>query len=359
MPEMRLLALLTDGFGAEGGIARYNQALMTALSKSSAVSEIAVLPRFASEVATPAKVRQLAPRGGRASWSVQAFAVAARQRFDAVFCGHLNALPLAVALARLRPSPLWVQVHGIEAWQPRGSVHRWGLAAATLITSVSRFTRSRLLAWADVAPHQVRVLPNTLAPGWEPRAPRSDLIARSRLAGRRVILTVGRLSNMERYKGHDRVISALPGVLARVPDAAYLVIGSGDDKARLEHLARVTGVADRVVFAGQVPDEELPDWFALAHAFAMPSTGEGFGIVFLEAAASGLPVIGGNRDGSVDALAEGSIGRLVDPHSGDEVTAAIVDVLDRSKPTRTSEVERFAFPRFEAHVDELIRTLVR
>jgi glycosyltransferase involved in cell wall biosynthesis len=80
-------------------------------------------------------------------------------------------------------------------------------------------------------------------------------------------------------------------------------------------MARESGVADRVTFAGQVPDEELPDYSALAHVFAMPSTGEGFGIVFLEAAATGLPIVGGNRDGSVDALAEGRIGRLVDPSS--------------------------------------------
>ena len=113
---MRLLALLSDGFGAGGGIARYNQALMTALSHSAGVSEIAVLPRFAAAAsAVPAKVRHLAPSAGRASWSARALALAVRQRFDAVFCGHLNAVPLAAAIARVRRLPLWVQVHGIEA----------------------------------------------------------------------------------------------------------------------------------------------------------------------------------------------------------------------------------------------------
>src|SRR5262249_13068089 len=162
--------------------------------------------------------------------------------------------------------------------------------------------------------------PNTVTSGYTPRPRRDDLISRHGLMGRRIILTVGRLAASERYKGHDRLIAALPGVLLRVPDIAYLIVGGGDDQSRLEHLASESGITDRVTFAGHVPDEELPDYFALAHVFAMPSTGEGFGIVFLEAAATGVQIIGGNRDGSVDALAEGRIGRLVDPASRDEIT---------------------------------------
>ena len=113
-----------------------------------------------------------------------------------------------------------------------------------------------------------------------------------------------------------------------------------------------------MVFAGQVADAELADYFALADVFAMPSTGEGFGIVFLEAAASGLPVIGGNRDGSVDALAEGRIGRLVDPHSREDIEAAVVEALEG----RHRALRRGAALLVSAvciHVDELVRTLAR
>jgi phosphatidylinositol alpha-1,6-mannosyltransferase len=359
---MRLLALVTHGFGAGEGIARYNQDLMSALSQSTLVSDILALPRLAvSTAATPTKVRQLVPSPGRAAWSARALALAARRRVDAVFCGHLNAVPLAAAIAYLQRVPLWVQVHGIEAWRRRGPCHRHGLAAATLVTCVSRYTRARLLSWADVPPHSVRVLPNTVTPNYTPRRPRPDLIARHSLAGRRIILTVGRLSASERYKGHDRIIASLPSILAHVPNAAYLIVGSGDDRPRLEALARETGVVDRVVFAGWVPDAELPDYFALAHVFAMPSTGEGFGIVFLEAAASGLPVIGCNNDGSVDALAEGRIGRLVDPHKPEEIEAAVIDALcgRHPAPAAAQETRRFAFPAFAAHVHELVRSLAR
>jgi phosphatidyl-myo-inositol dimannoside synthase len=359
---MRLLALVSDGFGASGGIARYNRDLITALAQSPRISEIAVLPRCGAEgAAVPGKVRLLAQSPGRISWSVRALALAAERRFDAVLCGHLYAVPLAAAIAGLRRVPLWVQVHGTDAWEAPGPLHRLGLSMATLVTSVSRYTRTRLLAWADVDPHRVRVLPNTVDAAYTPRPRRDDLVARYGLEGRRVILTVGRLSAAERYKGHDRVIAALPGILARIPDAAYLIVGSGGDQPRLRQLAEEAGVAERAVFAGQVPDSELGDHFALAHVFAMPSTGEGFGIVYLEAAASGLPVIAGNSDGSVDALAQGRIGRLVDPLAVDEIEAAVVDALEgrHPAPQAAQEARRFAFPRFADHVDALVASLAR
>jgi phosphatidylinositol alpha-1,6-mannosyltransferase len=359
---MRALALVTDAFGGLGGIARYNQDLILALAQSSHVSEIVVLPRFAASVPeVPAKVRQVAPSADRVTWSARALALAARQRTDAVFCGHLNAAPLAATIAAIRRAPLWVQVHGVEAWQRRSGAHHRALLSAALVTSVSRYTRTRLLGWADLPPHRLRVLPNTVRPNQLARPSRNDLITRLGLADRRVILTVGRLSASERYKGHDRLILALPGIVARVPEVTYLIVGSGDDQPRLKQLAQEAGVGDRVVFAGHVPDPELPDYFALADVFAMPSTGEGFGIVFIEAAASGLPVIGGNCDGSVDALADGRIGRLINPNAPAEIEGALIDALlgHHPVPTGDEETQRFAFARFAAHVDILVGSLVR
>jgi phosphatidyl-myo-inositol dimannoside synthase len=371
---MRLLALVTDGFGRSGGIARYNQDLMAALSQASAVAQVSVLPRFASATpALPAKVHQLAPSPGRATWSARALALAAQQRFDALVCGHLYALPLAAAIARLWRLPLWVQVHGIEAWQPHRrlcGLYRRSLAGAALVTSVSRYTRARVLAWSDLPPHRLRVLPNTVDARFAPR-PRlpqppgrpglDDLAVRHGLEGRRILLTVGRLSAAERYKGHDRLIAALPAILAAVPDAAYLIVGDGDDRPRLERLAAESGAGARVVFAGHVPDGELPRYVALADAVAMPSTGEGFGIALIEAAAAGVPVIGGSRDGSVDALADGRIGRLVDPHDDAEVAAAVIDALAGRHPVAdgAEQARRFAFDRFASHVDALVRSLAR
>lgn len=356
--RVAILALLTDGFGAGGGIAQYNRDLMTALAKSSLVESVTALPRFgAAPAGLPGKLTQSRSSRGRVSWGARAAALALRRRFDVIFCGHLNAIPLAAALARLTSKRLWLQVHGFEAWSAPNAAVRRAAEHADLITAVSRYTRRRLLDWADVEPWRVRVLPNTFNAEYAPRARRPDLVRRHGLEGRKVILTVGRIVSAERYKGHDRIIAALPDVAAHCPAAIYLIVGSGDNVPRLQLEARSRGVADRVIFAGQVAADELPDYFALADVFAMPSTGEGFGIVFLEAARSGLAVIGGVRDGSLDALADGEIGRLVDPDDPRQLVDALVSELNRRGPASPGSVERFAFNNFSKHVDDLVRSL--
>jgi glycosyltransferase involved in cell wall biosynthesis len=173
-----------------------------------------------------------------------------------------------------------------------------------------------------------------------------------------VILTVGRLSAAERYKGHDKIIRAMPAVLRTIPEAAYLIVGAGDDRLRLERLAADQCIGEIVRFAGAVAEAELADHFSIADLFAMPSKGEGFGIVFLEAAASGLPVIAGNGDGSRDALADGVIGRTVDPDDITALAEAMIAALEGCQETRPEAVTRFAEASFSQHVDELVRTLV-
>lgn len=328
-----------------------------ALEQSSAIASVVALPRFgAAVIALPPRVKHLRAEPGRLGWMRAAIALAFRHRFDAVFCGHLNAAPLAAALARLRGKPLWLQAHGIEAWQrPEIAVQR-AVREARLVTAVSRYTRARLLAWSDIDPARVRVLPNTVAARFVRRARPEHLVARHGLEGRRVVLTVGRLVADERYKGHDRIIRAMPQVLRSVPEALYLVVGGGDDLPRLANIAREAGVVDKVAFAGSVAEDELPLYFNVADVFAMPSTGEGFGIVFLEAARCGLPVIGGNKDGSVDALADGAVGTVLDPDDSHALESALVAALQAGLLAQpNAAVERFAVPHFAKHVDDLVR----
>ncbi len=354
-----MLALVTDGFGASGGIAYYNQSLLAALAGIGL--RVVVVPRYgAATDELPGGVEQIAAAAGDVRWSINSLRHAVAG-FDILFCGHLYAAPLAVALARLAARPLWLQVHGIEAWQAPGRAVRYAVERARLVTAVSRCTRKRLLEWADIDPALVRVLPNTISPSWAMRPKlqedfQKEWEERFGLAGKRVILSVSRMSATEGYKGHDRIIGVLPEIVGR-HDAAYLIVGGGDDVPRLKALAAATGVADRVHFAGHVPAAELADYFALADVFAMPSTGEGFGIAFIEAAASGLPVIAGNRDGSVDALADGRIGRLIDPDDRGQLIAAIIDALEGRLHPNPSDVKRFEFANFSRHVNDLVQAI--
>lgn len=353
---MNVLALVTDGFGSEGGIGQYNRDLMTALANQGGTRSITILPRYGDvydgRVELPGGVTQLPPQPAQLGFSISAARQALSRTFDVIFCGHLFATPLAAGLARLTGARLWAQLHGIEAWRPPGRLVRSAIERSDLVTVVSRHTRNRFLGWANIEPLRVRVLPNTVTRGT--RARRSDLARRYGLEGRRIVLTVGRMSGAERYKGHDRIIRALPAVAAQVPSVSYLIGGTGDDRARLEALALETGVAERVVFAGRIAEVEMAEHFALSDVFAMPSTGEGFGIVYLEALAAGVPVVAGNRDGSRDALADGALGALVDPDDTDGLAQALVAAIEGRSPTPNEGPARFERGAFAAHLEAIV-----
>jgi len=184
------------------------------------------------------------------------------------------------------------------------------------------------------------------------------LIKRYGLEGKRVLLTIGRLPGNERYKGHDRVINLLNRLSREMPDLLYLIVGDGTDRPRLEELVRRTGNEERVVFAGRIPESEKVDHYNVSDAFAMPSLSEGFGFVFLEAAACGLPVLGGNKDGSRDALLDGAIGVLVDPENSEELFDGLLKILKAGRHVPDG-LEAFSFNRFSTQVQETVIELNR
>jgi phosphatidylinositol alpha-1,6-mannosyltransferase len=304
------MALVTDAFGGHGGMAQYNRDFFAALVSCGVASSIVVIPRYASnEVVTPAMVRQIAPRAGRAFYVVAAIREALLRRIDAVFCGHLFTAPLALLVARLKQAKLIIQMHGIEAWKRPTPLCRAAVEAADLVLCVSRYTRAQVLNWAAIAPERVVVLPNTVGANFTP-GDGSSLRTAWRLQGKRVLLSVGRMTAQERYKGHDRVIRAMPQLLEIGHDLVYVIVGEGDDRERLQTLADQEGVADRIRFMGALDPATLVDAYRMADLFVMPSTGEGFGIVFLEAMACGTPALGLEVAGTADALADGELGVL-------------------------------------------------
>src|SRR5262249_24101434 len=157
--------------------------------------------------------------------------------YDVVFCGHLHMAPLGAAIARLLGLPLWLQLHGVEAWGPIARTRRWAIARASLITAVSRFTRRQFLRRSGLDPARVRVLPNALEASFAPGPKPDYLLDRHQLRGRRVLLTVGRLAPDEGRKGHDVVVRTLPHLIAKHPDLVYLIAGEGRDRTRIADLA--------------------------------------------------------------------------------------------------------------------------
>jgi phosphatidyl-myo-inositol dimannoside synthase len=329
---LRILALATDAYGAGGGIAQYNRDLFQALARCDHVGKVVVLTRNGTAATgdLPDNVRQLPAKPGKLAFTYLAMrTIRQHGPFDVIFCGHLYMAPLAALLSKTIGTPLWLQLHGIEAWQRPKPLQRWAAERAQFITTVSRHTRRLFLGWANRAPEVVKVLPNTVDERFSPGPKPDALLERYQLRGRKVLLTVSRLAASERYKGHDRVIHAVAELRRAHPDIVYVVAGDGDDRLRLEQLACELGVAEQVRFIGYVPDRELPDLYRTADVFIMPSTGEGFGIVFLQALASGIPVIGGESDGSRDPLRDGMDGCLVQAENTANLAAAISETLQK------------------------------
>lgn len=273
-------------------------------------------------------------RSGRSAlrFAIGALGRAAVQRPAAILSTHLNFSPLALILKRFARIPYAVSLHGIEAWKVENPRRQKALCRANLLLPVSECTRERAQAALGHVEGQWQLLHNTFdetrfSPG--PKPP--ELLAKFRLtASCPVILSVGRMDAREAYKGQDRVLQSLPEVLRQVPDSRYVLVGDGSDRPRLERLAGELGVSQNVHFAGKVPDEDLPGYYRLCDVFAMPSTGEGFGIAYLEALGSGRPVIAGNRDAGRDALRNGELGVLVDPDDRGALSAALLACLTRS-----------------------------
>jgi phosphatidyl-myo-inositol dimannoside synthase len=354
---LKLLALVSDAFGGHGGIARYNRDLLSALVADGR-TRVVVLPRggHADPAIVPSGLQQHKSRG-RAAFVAGALWAAWRDGpFDAVFCGHLHLAPVAALVAGVYRLPLWLQLHGVEAWKPLPWLRRTAAERAALVTTVSRYTRHRFLGLARIEPWRLRVLPNTVDARFAPGAKSESLLDRHGLRGRTVLLTVGRLDATEQGKGHDRVIQALPALAVTRPDIVYVIVGDGTDRARLAALAQTKGVGDRVVFTGAVDDTELPDYYRTADLFVLPSVQEGFGIVLLEAASSGLPIVAARAGGSIDALADGALGRLVDPDSQPELVEAINEMLN-APPADAALLRRYGPASFAERAAMLLSEL--
>ncbi|REE83949.1 phosphatidylinositol alpha-1,6-mannosyltransferase [Paenibacillus taihuensis] len=202
------------------------------------------------------------------------------------------------------------------------------LRKADGILTNSEYTK-RLVRQYGVHPDRIGIVNPGVEKIYEKKAVNKELVKQHGLEGKYVILSVGRLVTR---KGNDKTIEAMPAILEQIPNAVYVIVGDGPDRERLEALARSLGVEDAVRFIGSVTGGELlNDYFNLADQFIMAcrelekGDAEGFGIVYLEAASAGVPVIAGRSGGAVEAVLDGETGMVVDPHS----PAAIADMIIR------------------------------
>jgi phosphatidyl-myo-inositol dimannoside synthase len=356
---MKILALMPDAYSGFGGIAQYNRDLLDALLGSPKVEKIVALSRHFPDPKVRFKppsanfVEHFLP-GNMPRYVMAALGHGMNLRPDVILCGHINLLPVAALSRRIMGGFLVLEAYGIEAWKRLPGVRSWGTKQVDLVIAISRFTREHLMRWSGIAPHRIRVVPNAVHLNDYSSAEKPDyLVQRYGVEGKLVLLTVGRLPGRERYKGHDRIFRLLPKLTTRFPNLVYMIVGDGSDRARLEGVVSTLELDEHVIFTGRISEAEKIDHYNLADAFAMPSTSEGFGFVFLEAAACGLPVLGGSNDGSRDALVDGRLGVMVDCESPDELLQGLEDILQRKKRVPDC-LKPFDFPRFSMQIQQLV-----
>ena len=247
-------------------------------------------------------------------------------------------LPLAAIAGAVRGRtdvPIVMFTHGVEpaltSWPYGSALLRRMTRHATLVTVLSRWAEHRIRS--AVGPiRRIEVLPT----GVDPERFRTNISGaairdRYGLGAGPVIVSVARLVPR---KGHDRIIRALPGIVREFPAVRLLIVGAGRSRRRLERLTVRCRVAPHVVFAGAVTDGELPGCFAAGDVFAMPCRSrwggldtEGFGTVFLQAAAAGRPAVAGRAGGAPEAVIDGETGVVVDGRDRHAVEAGILRLL--------------------------------
>jgi glycosyltransferase involved in cell wall biosynthesis len=369
MPITNHVFVFIEVFECEGGIQSYVKDLFRAYLalKEPLHAEVFLLRdspscknHFESERLRFHYFKTSLPQLGRVNMTMALLTCLLRQRPDHVFCGHVNLALLVGMLCQPLRIPYTVMTHGKEVWQALPTLTKSSLQKATHIWTVSRYTRQMASAANNLDPAKVRVMPCAINGDYfTPGAKPTLLLKRYGLTGAKVLMTVARLWSGDIYKGVDVTIQALPQIACVFPEVKYLVIGRGNDQPRLVQLALDLGVSDRVIFAGFVPTEELVAHYHLADAYIMPSQ-EGFGIVYLEAMACGVPVLSGDADGSADPLQDGKLGWRVPHRDPNAVAMACIEILKGHDPRcdgkwlREEAIAHFGIKAFQQRLQSVI-----
>lgn len=372
---MKILILATRYFGL-GGLERHTRLFAKAVIDMVGPANVGIWSLYAGDVTDGIGEECYLGAAGATSglWVKVKFtwwSFWAARHYDMVVAGHIALAPIARWLHRLYRLPYVVMVYGIEVWGVLARSQALALREATRVVALSRFTADRLTTQHRVSPDHVIVIepvvdPRLLAAARQAQAVTAD-------ERHKVLLTVARLAAVEQYKGCDTVIQVLPHLAAEVGPLKYIVVGDGDDRPRLEALAEAVGAAPMVRFVGRVSDQALAHYYATCHVFVMPSrvgrrggrwTGEGFGLVYIEAAAFGKPAVAGSGDGSAEAVQDGVTGLVVDAHDRDAVADALRRLLadpvlrSRMGQAARARVERyFTYPRLHQQVEGVIAGL--
>ncbi len=363
---MKIVFLCLSTFSTTGGIQQFNKSFIKALVDICEVNEyeLSVISSHDKSVDSRYVTNDLYEyyKGNKALFAIHA--VRECLKADVVIAGHINLAPVLNVIRQLNADTQIVLIaHGIEVWGKLSKAAQKVVGSAHRILAVSQYTRQMLIDQHKVESGKISVFHNTVDSYFEMHASTDDvneLRKKHNLkADRKVIFSLSRLLNAEQYKGYDITLRAIATLVDEQPQLHYIIGGGYDEaeKARVMSLAADLQISDQVTLAGFIEDAQLPRYYGLADAFVMPSKGEGFGIVFIEALACGLPVVAGNQDGSVDAMAHAQNGFLVNPDDVGEVARAISSAVQLPKVARPEVY--YHYNRFHERLQQEINSVVQ
>ncbi|RYD82616.1 MAG: glycosyltransferase family 1 protein [Sphingobacteriales bacterium] len=283
-----------------------------------------------------------------------------------VILSHTNLLLVGWLIKKLSPkTKIVLLAHGIEIWNKFPKTKRRMLAAMDQVWAVSRYTKTKILEQQGLTENRVSVLNNCLDPFLTASKNVIDpafLKSRYGLAATdKILFTLTRLSSKEKYKGYDDVITALEQI--NDPSIKYIIGGKADDKeiTVVNEQVDKAGLKGKVILAGFIAENEVAAHYKMSDCYIMPSSGEGFGVSFIEAMFYGVPVIGGNADGSRDALQNGELGTAVRPGNIPQIKDAIKKIMDapeKHKPDHEQLMNHFGYPVYKERLGNLLAEVI-
>ncbi len=368
LPKKNVLFLTLTSFSTTGGIEKVNRVLMKVgtdlrsqhLIRFSAMSAYDDLPseKYISNN------RFKGFNGNLITFILEASLKGIQS--NVVMLSHIHLAWVGIIIKTLSPkTKVYVQVHGIEVWRNLTYIKKLLLKKADFILPVSAYTQSVMVNKHHVSPKKCIILNNCVDPNFKRKFnPKTQQIVEEKTginASHQTLLTLTRLSSFEKYKGYDQVIKAVSIIKKSNPNIRYIIAGKYDEAEfnRIQTLLIQYNILNEVKLTGFINDDDVSTYFGIADVFVMPSKKEGFGIVFIEAMACGLPVIGGNKDGSVDALRNGEIGTLINPDSIEELVVAINKHLNNKDLINHLELikktdEYFGYTQYKEQIKNIL-----
>ena len=329
---MEILFFYLDAFSQTGGIENFNKALMKSLSDLSRENHLKFQAVSVYDSEPDERYIDKNNYKGFKKNKIRSslYAIKTSRKYDQVILGHINLAIVGIVIKLIRPSVRIILIaHGIEVWEKLHFIKGAFLKRVDKILAVSNFTKEKLVNVNMINPAKVEILHNTLDPYFkipDTFEKPTYLLNRYKINKEaKIILTVTRITDTENEKGYDKVIAVLPELIKDNPNVVYMLAGKYTPKAgsRLKKLVEDKNIESNFILTGYIPESEMTDHYLLADVFVLPSKKEGFGIVFIEAAACGVPVIAGNKDGSVNALKNGELGTLINPEETKQIQKAI------------------------------------